>query len=762
MAQFPVIVNHLHLMKTKLLFLVVLLAALAGVSQAQKENNVWIFGDKNGMDFNTGSPFLVTSNTYTEEGGASICDASGGLLFYSNGLKIWDKTHNVMPNGSGIDGSPALSSTMGVLFAQVPSDPDLYFMFTVDAKTTKPTRLRYSIIDKRLNGGKGDVVAGAKNIVVQTDSFFSEKMIVVPACGGLWLILHHRDSSIFYSYKITGPTIPAPVKSTTGGIIFPQHYAGGEMKPSPDFSRIILGSLSTAPVFLEPVPRLELFDFDTRTGMVSGRQVIDSVRDVYSVEFSPDGSKLYVAVFNSNMLQYDLSLLPGIAAVYASKYAIAGSNYISAQRGPDGKIYTVRNVAATRISRINDPNKAGAACNVELNVTSLVGTSGPFRVYGNPTAMPYAGNGSVIASRKDTFFCADGSLPYTAVPGRKQYLWNDGDTSRNRTFTTSGLYWISSLRDCDQFIDTLNITVQPRDIVTSFSDTTLCFAMKYVVSAPAASLTYMWNDGATTRDNIFTGSGLKWVTSGNGGCSIRIDSFKVDYIDFEADVKDTLICKGEELVLNAGIPLPATYLWHDGSDQPVFTVREAGIYGVSITVGPCTKKYNINVRQRSFEVDLGADTVICNNNSLTLGSAIDNAHYLWQDGSTGQHITVYQSGTYALQVTSGACVASDTIMVSVSNCSNCIRVPNAFSPNHDQKNDLFRALTFCPVRAFSMMVVNRYGEIIFRTTNAAEGWDGKYRGVDEEVGVYYYLIQVVFDIPGAGEETYKGDVSLIR
>lgn len=750
-------------MKTKLLLFITLLTYFSGSLYAQKENNVWIFGDKNGLDFNFGAPFLVTSNTFTIEGGGSICDASGKLLFYSNGLNIWDNTHNVMPNGSGIAGSPTLSSTMGILFTQVPSDPNLYFLFTVDAYFNPPTRLRYSIIDKRLNGGKGDVVTGLKNIVVGTEGSFSEKMIVTPACGGLWLILHHKDSSIFYAFNLTNTTIPAAVKSTTSGIIASNHYAGGEMKPSADFSHITLGSCTTTPFPLfEPKSRIEIFDFDTKTGIVSSGPIIDSLRDVYSVEFSPDGSKLYVGIFNSNMFQYDLSLLPSTSAVYASKYTLPGSNYITAQKAPDGKIYTVRNVSSTRISRINDPNKAGIACNVELDVASLIGTSGAFRSYGNQTAIPFVGDGSIITSRKDTFFCTDGTLSYKAITGRKKYLWNDGDTARNRTFTTAGLYWISSFSDCDQSVDTLNITIKPNDISHSSSDTTLCFAEEYVVSVPVPYNNYLWNDGTTTRENTFKGSGLKWVTSSNGGCSIRIDSFRVNFIDFKPNIKDTSICQGEELVLNAGIPMQASYLWQDGSDKPDFTIKQPGKYEVELTVGPCKKKYQINIYKRPFEINLGADTTICETNLLILKADINNARYLWQDGSTKQNIIVQESGIYSVIVSNGGCVATDSINVSFRKCSNCIRLPNAFTPNRDQKNDIFKAIITCQVKKFSMIIANRYGELIFQTNNSAEGWDGMLLGKEQELGVYYYLIKVLFDFPEAKEETYKGDISLLR
>ena len=68
-----------------------------------------------------------------DRGCASICDASGKLLFYSNGQKVWDSTNTIMPNGSGIMGHAGLSCTQGVAIAPVFGHPNKDFLFTIDA-----------------------------------------------------------------------------------------------------------------------------------------------------------------------------------------------------------------------------------------------------------------------------------------------------------------------------------------------------------------------------------------------------------------------------------------------------------------------------------------------------------------------------------------------------------------------------------------------------------------------------------------------------
>ena len=91
-----------------------------------------------------------------------------------------------------------------------------------------------------------------------------------------------------------------------------------------------------------------------------------------------------------------------------------------------------------------------------------------------------------------------------------------------------------------------------------------------------------------------------------------------------------------------------------------------------------------------------------------------------------------------------------------------LSVPNAFTPNGDSKNDLFRAIVSSPIQKFSLLIVNRYGQEIFKTDNPYQAWDGRFNSQDQEVGVYFYLIKVKFDYPDAAEEMYKGDINLLR
>jgi hypothetical protein len=98
-----------HFGKSIALFLVLLFQ----FTYAQKQNNQWRFGNSGAIDFNTAPPsFIAGAALSTGEGSASIADrTTGALLFYTDGLTVWNRQDQVMPIGTGLLGGITLSST---------------------------------------------------------------------------------------------------------------------------------------------------------------------------------------------------------------------------------------------------------------------------------------------------------------------------------------------------------------------------------------------------------------------------------------------------------------------------------------------------------------------------------------------------------------------------------------------------------------------------------------------------------------------------
>jgi hypothetical protein len=226
---------------------------------AQRQNNQWRFGGGGALDFNTLPPnFIPGSPINTPEGSASIADRkTGAILFYTNGVNVWDANDQVMPNGTGlIGGTPALlSSTCAAVIIPKPGSTTLYYIVTIDEQSSN-NGVRYSVVDMTLNGGLGDIVSGQKNIPLYQTT--SEKLEVVPASDKLsyWLLTH--SGSDFIAFKITNAGIQTtPVISTIGAA---QANGAGHMKINRQFNKLAIGATFSS--------AMELYDFNNTTGVV--------------------------------------------------------------------------------------------------------------------------------------------------------------------------------------------------------------------------------------------------------------------------------------------------------------------------------------------------------------------------------------------------------------------------------------------------------------------------------------------------------------
>ncbi|MDR1783970.1 MAG: hypothetical protein LBR13_06905 [Dysgonamonadaceae bacterium] len=147
---------------------------------AQKENYNWNFGNHAGLTWNTtqtyhaGDIFEISggdillddvptsfqSAINTQEGCFSVSSDEGALLFYSDGVKIWNKNHQLMPNGSGLTGS-STSTQSGIIIPR-PGYGGQYIAVCLGNEQSNV--MTYSIIDMSLDGGLGDVVSGFKDL----------------------------------------------------------------------------------------------------------------------------------------------------------------------------------------------------------------------------------------------------------------------------------------------------------------------------------------------------------------------------------------------------------------------------------------------------------------------------------------------------------------------------------------------------------------------------------------------------------------------
>lgn len=326
------------------------------VSHAQGEANIWYFGQNAGIDFNSGTPVALTNGQLvTDEGCATISNASGQLLFYTDGITVYNKNHVVMMNGNGLMGHP--SSTQSATIVPKPGSNNLYYIFTTDNEHD-PNGFRYSIVDMNLDGGNGAVTSD-KNILVYTPTI--ENLGITKHGNGqdYWIITHGWNSNSFIAYQLTATGLNlTPVITNIGAIITggPTDFvAAGTIKISPSGSKLAFTSVSDI---------AQLFNFNNITGVLSNEiTLISEPGELYGAAFSPDESLLYISNSFGKIHQFNLNA----TNIPSSKITIHNSNIPGQmQVGPDNKIYVAFG-SRFYLGVINNPNVIGMGCNFQMD-----------------------------------------------------------------------------------------------------------------------------------------------------------------------------------------------------------------------------------------------------------------------------------------------------------------------------------------------------------------------------------------------------------
>jgi gliding motility-associated-like protein len=605
---------------------------------ADQRANVWYFGNRAGIDFNEQPPVaLNTSQMNAPEGCSIICDRNGEVIFYTDGDQVYDQTNAVIDTGIG--GEP--QSAQSALIVPVPGDETLYYIFTTRAVDgTGPYELRYSLFDLKQNSGLGAVVE--KNTLLFAQS--TERI----AANGRWLVAHEYGNNYFRAYPISGQGIGSPVVSEIGSAHSFKTVANGEgyMKLGPR------GNLAVALSEPNVSNLVELFTLVDSSGVITNYRKIDlNLRggqpgQVYGVEFSPGGNKVFATVKGppSRVFEYFLDSLDRPFF----RNAIVNAGELGAlQLAPDGQIYMAINGSGvlgtiqadedtTRVSAVNFSGfTLAGGTNSRLGLPSFVQQVG--NAFGGP-GFEFAGQ---CFGEPTNFF----GTPTDAID---EFLWFFGDGGSDNvpnpvhTYATANTFSVSMRLTNRCGLDTtLTRPVQifaPPPPPTVPSAIALCTGA-VTLDANTGNLpgvSYDWSTGETTRTIVVSRQMMVTITTTDtNGCFSSAQSIVVEnrpQLDLGPDLT---ICEDNATpALNALNP-GAVYQWRvngvnsSNAQTQAVDVTVPGVFTYEVTVtDPVTTCFLVETKIYDIKVSpafvlSGTNPTTCNATDGTINLALN-------------------------------------------------------------------------------------------------------------------------------------------
>lgn len=471
---------------------------------AQRNAN-WYTGVNNGMLYvNNSMQSPVAGSTNVYDNTSSISSANGALLFYSDGLNVYNSQHQVMQNGSGLLGNHTAGQC--ALIVPIPCSAYRYAVF-YPTEFASPGYLRYSYVDMSANAGLGAVEVSGKNTSLGTN--FTEKLCAYYNAQGnfYWVVSHMWASADFVAIKVDASGVTSTsVVSTVGsvhncGVYSGAHDAMGQLTISPDGTKLA-NALTCTDV-------IELFDFNVVTGQVSNAvQLLSDGGKAWGTAFSADSKILYTnSIFSGNVYQFDVS--SGIAAtIQNSRNKIGDSNAGGYSHGymelaADNRIYFPR-PNSNAMAAIASPNVYGIGCNYNPSAFQT-NTTGFFRwgisriAYNIPNSQPSLG-----LSISTPTFCAGQTVTVSVVNGTGTYLWNQtlGGTSMTFAPQVATTVTVSAVSGCQTQTIALN-PKNPSSIEYGIGPTKLCIGQSATLTAFGGT-SFFWNGVLGTSQYTFT------------------------------------------------------------------------------------------------------------------------------------------------------------------------------------------------------------------------------------------------------------------
>ncbi|MGB3869772.1 MAG: gliding motility-associated C-terminal domain-containing protein, partial [Flavobacteriales bacterium] len=370
-----------------------------------------------------------------------------------------------------------------------------------------------------------------------------------------------------------------------------------------------------------------------------------------------------------------------------------------------------------------------------------------------------------LALPNDTTLCAGDVWTIDVAQPDASYSWSTGSTSSSLLVNSPGTYGVTV--DIEGCVASAQVVVSIVDM-DQFSlgpDTMLCPGASLELNVGIPGAVVLWQDGSSAPMRIIDSPGSYQATVTVGSCTaqsaVDIGFTPLPQPDLGAD---QVLCAGDTVLLSID-PGAAQAIWSTGGTGPELSATASGLYAVELMLDGCISSDAVLLTFHPVvdQLDLGPDQDVCPEYPLLLNATTPGATYAWNNGSHQPTLTVTQPGTYSVSI-SGTCIqAADTIIIVAGACTPLVHIPNAFTPDGDQINDRFSPTLIEPVRSWTFMIFDRWGELIFSTTDPEDSWDGTFRGKEAPIGVYVWdLHYEAITRGGVVQKQQRGSVTLVR
>ena len=751
----------------------ILLLYFTATAAWSQPDRFWYFGNEGiGIDWSGCEPEIVQGDVYGGEGMVTVSSDDGELLFYCNSDFVWNRNHQLMQNGelseaifNPIFGLTEELSTVSQLAVARQPGTDTYFVFTGDIQNWGVAPVRAWTIDMTQNGGLGAVVNETTLMTEPT----AEKFISIPKSvgAGFWVVVKGYLNNLYHVWEVNEAGLnPTPQTFAFGTALLTTDFnmnATGEMRANLQGTQI-----AHCHRWLNGV--VELLDFNPATGALTGITDVGTTDYGYGVSFSPDGSKLYIGEAKSfypgpnRLIQFDLNNpLPG--GGYAQTIIASEPNpspFGSIKMAPNGKLYLGRAFSSS-LSVINNPNELGTACDYEPNGFFLgtdVSRDGLNNIW--EIAPPVGGN-ALLNLGPDISTCEPVSIGVDAAPG-ETYLWNTGDTTPTIEVTETGEYSLEVTADGCTLSGSVGVTFVTLELELEPMQLGCEPIMIGVEATPGFE--YLWSSGETTSQILASESGSYVLLISSSACSQEV-SFEV-LIDFIAPVAldgPYTICEGDTLLLSINAP-DADVLWSNGSTEPSAFFTSAGEVSVSVSNEACTRTANTTVVTGNAGAPLAVSgtQVLCEGDAFEIRLPAGWDQFIVNGDTLTDAAFTVSAGTYAIELINECAASQMEVVVEEEDCECPVFVPNAFSPDNDNINEVFRPYFDCD-REYRLCVFNRWGECIYDSSREPlQHWNGSVRGGSyyAPADVYAWRLELFGDRERFTSQRLQGSVVLIR